>query len=152
MSRDDAPGSRRVCWERHPLCRSISENGFGSESGPIMRTCRTRFSALPVEDIVCELLMAHARPGLHKVYDLRAYEKEKADALKLWHANLRNRPVPSGERFPTGPKTECFPTSGKRRTRHPDSGKTWGIGRLQIDSTPSIKDSSGSIPEVPVIS
>ncbi|MGA9549599.1 MAG: hypothetical protein WBS14_18280, partial [Rhodomicrobium sp.] len=33
---------------------------------------------------------AHARPGLHKVYDLHAYEKEKADAIKLWHANLRN--------------------------------------------------------------
>ena len=56
----------------------------------IRRTCRTRFSALPVEDIVRELLLAHARPGLHKVYDLHAYEKEKADALKLWHANLRN--------------------------------------------------------------
>ena len=51
----------------------------------VRRTCRTRFSALPVEDIVRELLVAHARPGLHKVYDLHAYEKEKADALKLWH-------------------------------------------------------------------
>jgi hypothetical protein len=38
----------------------------------IRRTCRTRFSALPVEDIVRELLLAHARPGLHKVYDLHA--------------------------------------------------------------------------------
>jgi hypothetical protein len=48
------------------------------------------FSALPVEDIVREPLLAHTRPGLRKVYDLHAYEKEKADALKLWHANLRN--------------------------------------------------------------
>ena len=55
----------------------------------IRRTCRTRFSALPVEDIVRELLVAHARPGLHKVYDLHAYEKEKADALKLWHNRLQ---------------------------------------------------------------
>jgi integrase len=54
----------------------------------IRRTCRTRFSALPVEDIVRELLVAHARPGLHKVYDLHAYEKEKADALKLWHVKI----------------------------------------------------------------
>jgi hypothetical protein len=44
----------------------------------IRRTCRTRFSALPVEDIVRELLVAHARPGLRKVYDLHLYEKEKA--------------------------------------------------------------------------
>ena len=55
----------------------------------IRRTCRTRFSALPVEDIVRELLVAHARPGLHKVYDLHAYEKEKANALELWHDSLQ---------------------------------------------------------------
>ena len=56
----------------------------------IRRTCRTRFSALPVEDIVRELLVAHARPGLHKVYDLHLYEKEKAHALKLWHEKLKD--------------------------------------------------------------
>lgn len=55
----------------------------------IRRTCRTRFSALPVEDVVRELLLAHARPGLHKVYDLHAYEKEKAHALELWHEKLK---------------------------------------------------------------
>ena len=56
----------------------------------IRRTCRTRFSALSVEDIVRELLVAHARPGLHKVYDLNLYEREKADALKLWHEKLKH--------------------------------------------------------------
>ena len=55
----------------------------------IRRTCRTRFSALPVEDVVRELLVAHARPGLHRVYDLHLYEKEKAHALKLWHDRLQ---------------------------------------------------------------
>jgi integrase len=55
----------------------------------IRRTCRTRFSALPVEDNVRELLLAHARPGLHKIYDLHAYEEEKATAFKLWHQKLR---------------------------------------------------------------
>jgi integrase len=56
----------------------------------IRRTCRTKFSALPVEDIVRELLLAHSRPGLHKVYDLHAYENEKADALKAWHERLKH--------------------------------------------------------------
>ena len=56
----------------------------------IRRTCRTKFSALPVEDVVRELLLAHSRPGLHKVYDLHLYEKEKADALKLWHDKLKH--------------------------------------------------------------
>jgi integrase len=56
----------------------------------IRRTCRTRFSALPVEDMVRELLLAHARPGLHRVYDLHAYQEEKAHALTLWAAKLRS--------------------------------------------------------------
>ena len=56
----------------------------------VRRTCRTRFSALPVEGVVRELLLAHARPGLHKIYDLHAYESEKTDALKLWHAKLKD--------------------------------------------------------------
>ena len=47
------------------------------------------FFSAAVEDIVRELLLAHARPGLHKVYDFHAYEKEKADALKLWHEKLK---------------------------------------------------------------
>ena len=56
----------------------------------IRRTCRTRFSALPVDDIVRELLVAHAQPGLRKVYDVHRYEQEKKDALKLWHAKLKD--------------------------------------------------------------
>ncbi len=64
----------------------------------IRRSCRTRFSALPgVEESVRELLLAHARPGLHKVYDLHRYEDEKRHALELWHARLRAI---------TGPKTD----------------------------------------------
>ena len=55
----------------------------------IRRTCRTRFSALPVEDVVRELLLAHARPGLHRIYDLHAYAEEKSQALKLWHVKLK---------------------------------------------------------------
>jgi hypothetical protein len=43
-----------------------------------------------VEGTVRELLLAHARPGLQAVYDLHAYEKEKAHALKLWHEKLKH--------------------------------------------------------------
>jgi hypothetical protein len=75
------------------------------------------FSALPVEDIVRELLLAHARPGLHKVYDLHAYEKEKADALKLWHAKADARApevraiesLAIRDRLPTGPPSARYP-------------------------------------------
>lgn len=55
----------------------------------LRRTMRTHLSALPVQDIVRELVIAHARPGLHKVYDLHAYEVEKRQCLELWEQRLR---------------------------------------------------------------
>ena len=51
---------------------------------------RTGLSALPVPDLVRELVIAHTKPGLHKVYDQHAYESEKRHALELWAARLRN--------------------------------------------------------------
>jgi integrase len=55
----------------------------------IRRTMRTGLSALPVPDLVRELVIAHVKPGLHKVYDQFAYLDEKRHALDLWAARLR---------------------------------------------------------------
>jgi integrase len=55
----------------------------------IRRTVRTRLSGLPIEGEVKELLLAHARPGLHKVYGQYSYLEEKRRGLELWHARLR---------------------------------------------------------------
>ena len=44
---------------------------------------RTNLSGLPVPDLVAELVIAHAKPGLHKVYDQHAYRDEKRRALDL---------------------------------------------------------------------
>ncbi len=66
----------------------------------IRRTVRTRLSALPMEDHIREMLLSHARPGLHKVYDLHAYQNEKAHALQLWHAKLRSIVEPKGAVIP----------------------------------------------------
>lgn len=33
-------------------------------------------------------VIAHARPGLHKVYDLHAYQEEKRRCLELWEGRL----------------------------------------------------------------
>ena len=57
----------------------------------IRRSVRTGLSALPVPDLVRELVIAHTKPGLHKVYDLHAYEAEKRHALELWPHRLRGR-------------------------------------------------------------
>lgn len=56
----------------------------------IRRTMRTGLSALPVPDLIRELVIAHTKPGLHRVYDQHAYVDEKARALELWCARLRN--------------------------------------------------------------
>jgi integrase len=54
----------------------------------LRRTVRTHFSALPVQDLVRELVIAHAKPGLHKVYDLHLYQAEKRECLELWEKRL----------------------------------------------------------------
>lgn len=54
----------------------------------IRRTGRTRMSGLPIPAEVAELVIAHARPGLRRVYDLHAFESEKRRALELWAARL----------------------------------------------------------------
>jgi integrase len=54
----------------------------------LRRSARTRWSALPIEAIVRELLLAHAQPELQATYDLYSYREEKKRALELWAARL----------------------------------------------------------------
>jgi integrase len=60
----------------------------------VRRTMRTHLSALPVSDLVRELVIGHTKPGLHKVYDQYAYIDEKRHALELWAARLRDIVTP----------------------------------------------------------
>jgi integrase len=55
----------------------------------VRRTVRTHLSALPVPELVRELVIAHTKPGLHRVYDQHSYLDEKRDALEKWAARLR---------------------------------------------------------------
>src|SRR5262249_38994410 len=66
----------------------------------IRRTMRTHPSALPVTDLVKELVIAHAQPRLHKVYDQWAYLDEKRHALELWAARLRTIVAPGAKVVP----------------------------------------------------
>ena len=56
---------------------------------------RTGLSAIPIPDLVRELVIAHTKPGLHKVYDQYAYLDEKRHALEAWAARLRNIDPPA---------------------------------------------------------
>jgi integrase len=55
----------------------------------LRRTMRTHLSALPIEDRVREQMIAHAQPGLHRVYDQHSYASEKRHGFELWEARLR---------------------------------------------------------------
>lgn len=54
----------------------------------IRRTVRTHLSALPVQDNIRELVIAHAKQGLIRVYDLHSYREEKRECLVLWDRRL----------------------------------------------------------------
>lgn len=55
----------------------------------LRRTMRTGLSALPIPDRVREMMIAHAPPGLHRVYDLYSYVEEKRQGFALWCARVR---------------------------------------------------------------
>jgi hypothetical protein len=54
----------------------------------LRRTARSHFSALPVQENVRELVIAHAQRGLSKVYDQYLYLDEKRECLELWEKRL----------------------------------------------------------------
>lgn len=55
----------------------------------LRRTARTHFSALPVPDVIRELVIAHAQPQLHQIYDQHSYRDEKRQCLRLWELRLQ---------------------------------------------------------------
>jgi integrase len=63
----------------------------------LRRTCRTHWSALPVQDVVRELAMAHAQKGMHAVYDQHRYLEEKRELFRLWEMRLQRilHPTPA---------------------------------------------------------
>jgi integrase len=71
------------------------QDGFGAAVPPfvnhdIRRTVRTHLAALPIAPLVAERVIAHAKQGLDKTYNLHEYASEKAHALDLWAVRLRS--------------------------------------------------------------
>jgi integrase len=82
-----------------------SGNGDGAIAGwvfhDLRRTMRTHLSALPVQDMVRELVIAHTKKGLHRVYDQHAYRDEKRECMTLWEAKLRSIVEPAVRECPS---------------------------------------------------
>ncbi len=61
----------------------------------LRRTARTNFSGLrdargaKISDHVCEVVIAHVRPGVKGTYDKYDYLNEKQECLELWAARLK---------------------------------------------------------------
>lgn len=71
--------------EREPTCPAF-ESDFVLHD--LRRTMRTNLSRLPVSSDLAELVIAHSKTGLLRVYDQYAYEDEKRIALQLWADEL----------------------------------------------------------------
>jgi len=64
----------------------------------VRRTVRSQLSRLKVPEEVREAVLAHARPGIKKVYDIHDYLDEKREALELWAARLKEITAPRDDR------------------------------------------------------
>jgi integrase len=77
------------------LARRRGDDLVGREPLPrwtnhdIRRTVRSQLSSLKIPEVVCEAVLAHARPGIKGVYDKYGYMDEKREALQLWAPRLR---------------------------------------------------------------
>jgi integrase len=56
----------------------------------LRRTMRTRLSALPIPQVVRELMIGHRQQGVAAVYDLHLYEAEQRAGFEAWSAKLRD--------------------------------------------------------------
>jgi integrase len=54
----------------------------------LRRTCRSRLSELGVDTTTAELVLGHAQPKLHRIYDRSSHRAQKRAALELWEQKL----------------------------------------------------------------
>lgn len=89
------------CKERIDRASGVADDWVFHD---LRRTMRTHLSALPIEDRVREQMIAHAQPGLHRVYDQHKYASEKLRGFELWEARLKGivSPVPDNVRVLRG--------------------------------------------------
>jgi len=54
----------------------------------LRRTARSNWSALGIAPHICEMMLGHAQPGMHAVYDTHRYEHERRVALEAWSRRI----------------------------------------------------------------
>ena len=85
---------KRMLLTLRAMARRRGDDPNGVEFKPwvnhdIRRTVRSHLSRLRIPEEAREAVLAHARPGMKRVYDHHEYLEEKREALELWAARLR---------------------------------------------------------------
>jgi integrase len=73
--------------DRKPLTAELKKLWYVLHD--VRRTVRTHLSALPVEEVVRELILAHTQSTLGEIYNQYSYIDEKRQALELWANRLK---------------------------------------------------------------
>jgi integrase len=77
---------RKIAEERGEDPSKVTLNAWRLHD--VRRSARTHFSALKIPELVSELILAHAKPGLHQVYNQFDYFDQKLSALSEWGLRL----------------------------------------------------------------
>jgi integrase len=77
---------RKIAKERGDDPNKVTLNPWRLHD--VRRSVRTGLSELTVPEMVSELILAHSKPGLHKVYNQFDYFDQKLSALNQWGARL----------------------------------------------------------------
>jgi integrase len=83
---------RLLAKERGDDSRRVALEPFVNHD--IRRTVRSNLARLRVPESVAEAVLAHAKPGISKTYNLHQYADEKREALEQWVALLREIVTP----------------------------------------------------------
>ena len=116
----------------------------------LRRTMRTNISSLPVEEKVRELVIAHGKKGLSRVYDQHEYRDEKARCFRLWEGKLQavlSRKPPADITLWTtrvDRRTPKYEWKAKDKVGRPDHRGCEDLIRASTDRTIAESDGSAS--------
>ena len=76
----------RFLWKHNAAVRE--DVGFSFNPHDLRRTASTHLARLEVREEIREAVLNHKKRGLRGVYNLYEYDREKREALELWHDAL----------------------------------------------------------------
>lgn len=85
----------RFLWKHNAAVRE--EVGFNFNPHDLRRTTSTHLARLEVREEIREAVLNHRKRGIRSVYNLYEYDREKRQALELWHETVMVAVVKHGQ-------------------------------------------------------